>query len=568
MQRNMIDSIGEAVVFVSENKRIAYANRSARKLFGIDLGTLDDTVKCCDVLNLDMCAEVCPAERLSSEDEVVNNYPVKREGSAAPYCVSTSIFVDDEGNRDGIVHTIKSMEFVGRPAREQKKIGDRLRRERMRMQAIFDSIADGVYTVDGDGRILNFSKSMEKLTGFCEEEVLGKNCADVLRGNICATDCPISWGLKEKKGVEKCREVIVTKDGRAVPVFVTTSPHMDESEFAGVICTVHDRSEIEGLRRELHRARFFPEMIGRSKKMVHLLERLDAVSVTDATVLIEGETGTGKELVSRAIHQRSDRNRGPFVAVDCSALPPSLAERALFGHEKGAFTGSERDEKGKLEMAEGGTLFLDEISNIPPEVQIKLLHFLQFGEFERVGGTKSRKADIRVIAATDRDLKGLAMEGNFSEDLYHRLKEVYIHVPPLRDRKVDIPLLVEHFIEKHGKLNPRIEGVSKRVLKLLSDYSWPGNVRELENAVLFAMASCPGKRIGHSCLPPELRNLPFVVCPHVSIDDLETIEKQRLQNALIANNWRVIKAAESIGYSRITMWRRMKKFGIKLPNRS
>ncbi|MDH3259023.1 MAG: sigma 54-interacting transcriptional regulator, partial [Deltaproteobacteria bacterium] len=499
-------------------------------------------------------------------------YLVKRKGDDKKYCVSTSILTDEEGQKDGIVHTIKSMEMVGRLIDEQRKTQEQLRRGRMKMQAIFDSIADGVFSVDREGTITHFSRSMEKITGFSEEEVLGKQCAEVLRGNICETDCPIVWSVKEKKGIEKCREVIVTKDCRTVPVYLTTSLPLDGGEFTGVVCTVHDRSEIEGLRRELQRTTVFPEMIGKSKKMTDLFALIKTVSGSDVPVLIEGETGTGKELVARVIHQRSSRNRGPFVAVNCSALSPFLLESELFGHAKGAFTGAIKDKKGKLEVADGGTLFLDEVSEINPDVQVKLLRFLQFREFERVGETETRKVDMRVIAATNRDLKKMAREGKFRKDLYYRLNGITVGVPPLRQRKEDIPLLVEHFINKHKKTNPDVEGVSSRGIKNLIEHSWPGNARELENAVMYAMASCPGRRIERMCLPPDVRNIPADECPqagemNITGDDLEHIEKQRVVEALMEYNWKVIKAAESIGYSRITMWRRMKKFGIRLPNR-
>lgn len=573
MDNHVIDSIGDAVVLISKDKRLLYANREASKSLGIAQETIANREKCCEVMNLDICFGKCPADSIDEPGEVVNNYLVKRKGQDFTYCVSTSILPGKGGEKDGIIHTIKSMDMVGRLMEEQRKTQEQLRRQRMKMQAILDSIADGVFSVDSEGRIDHFSRSMEKITGFCEEEVLGKHCSEVLRGNICGTDCPISWSVKERQGIEKCREVIVAKDGRPVPVFLTTSLPIDEGEGMGVVCTVHDRSEIEGLRRELASTPFLPELIGKSKKMKDLFALIETISGTDATVLIEGETGTGKELLARTVHQESSRSRGPFVTVNCSALSPFLLESELFGHAKGAFTGAIRDKKGILETAQGGTLFFDEISEITSQTQVKLLRFLQFREFERVGETESRKVDMRVIAATNRDLKKVVKEGGFREDLFHRLNVIPVNVPTLRERKEDIPLLVKHFIKKHGKTNPKVEGISSRGLKNLLEHQWPGNVRELENAVMFAMASCPGRRIERMCLPPDVRNLPTDDYPQtgeidIAKDDLDQIEKQRIVKALMENNWKVIKAAEAVGYSRITMWRRMKKFGIKLPNRN
>ncbi len=501
MSHKVIDSIGDSVVLISNDKKITYVNRMARKLLGIDLDAIDGDITCCDLLNLDICTEKCPVETLSDSQDVINSYLVKREGDETPFCVSTSILEDCEGNREGIVHTIKSMEIVGRLIEEQKYTQELLRRGRMKMEAIFNAIADGVFGVDMEGRIIHFNRSMEKITGYSEDEVLGKHCSEILKGNICENDCPLAWSIKEGQGIEKCREVIVTKDGRSIPVFLTTSLPVDKGESMGVVCIIHDRSEIEALRKELKKTRYFPEIIGKSKKMQDLFELVDSVSGTDVTVLIEGETGTGKELVARAIHQRSTRNRGPFVVVNCSALSPFLLESELFGHGKGAFTGAIKDKKGKLEIADGGTLFLDEISEISNEAQLKLLRFLQSREFERVGETKTRVVDIRVIGATNRDLKNMVREEKFREDLFYRLNVIPARVPPLRERREDIPLLVEHFIQKHRKINPGVEGVSRRGLRNLIEHNWPGNVRELENAIMYAMASCPGRRIERMCLP-------------------------------------------------------------------
>ncbi|RMG59030.1 MAG: PAS domain-containing protein [Deltaproteobacteria bacterium] len=559
----LFDFLGEAVVGISSEKKITYMNREAESLLGKSLGEVEGR-ECCDVLSLSICRGECPTRALSPGG-VRRDYQVTRDGDEKSYCVTTSVVKAPAGSIS-FIHTIRDMKVLSDLIERQRRIQEKLEIGRAKMQAILESIADGVFTVDGEGRIQHISAGMERITGYSQEEVLGRRCRDVLRGDICESDCPITWTARKGRGVERCREVIRKKDGTPIPVFITTSLI---SGAEGIVCTVHDRSEVEILQRKLSLLPDFPEMVGMSKKMRDLFGMIESVAATDTTVLIEGETGTGKELVARAIHARSQRKRGPFVPVNCSALAPGLLESELFGHVRGAFTGAVRDRAGKFETAHGGTLFLDEISEISPEVQVKLLRFLQFHEFERVGDSRTRRVDVRVIAATNKNLRELVRAGRFREDLFYRLNVIPISVPPLRERKDDIPLLVKHFLEKHRKVNPQVEGISNRALENLMDYDWPGNVRELENAVIYALASCRGKRIERKCLPPSIRRLPegresFSL--DVSEDPVK-IEKERIVAALLANNWKVTKAAEALGYSRVTLWRRMKSLGIDLPNR-
>jgi PAS domain S-box-containing protein len=440
------------------------------------------------------------------------------------------------------------------------------------MQAILESIADGIFSVNRDGEITHFNPSMEKITGFSSKEVLGKKCKSVLKGSACSSDCPVRWSVGEGERVETCRETITSCDGRAIPVHLTTSPIFESGVVTGVVCSVNDRTEIELLKNELAETTPFREIVGISKPMCNLYTSIKSASDTEVNVIIEGETGTGKELVARAIHLRSNRKHAPFVFVNCSVLPLFLLESELFGHVKGAFTGAYKDKKGKFEAAEGGTLFLDEISEISHEIQIKLLRFLQSKEFEMVGETKTRKVDVRIIAATNKNMAKLVKSGEFREDLFYRLNVFPIIVPPLRERKEDIPLLVEYFLDKHRRVNKDIEGLSSRAFKHLIEYHWPGNVRQLENAVMFSMASCPTKRIGRSFLPPEISKIsqdekPSLATRLIDDHDAMSIEKMRIVRALKEHNWHVTKTAGSLSYSRTTLWRRMKNLSITLPNR-
>jgi PAS domain S-box-containing protein len=568
------ESIGDSIVVSGPDKSLLFANRSARELFSMPADADLSGLSCCDVLNMSICGEECPAGGMYANGEVRNDYFVRCHGANRIFCVSTSPLHDALGRRTGVVHSIKSMELVYDLIEEQKRTEKKLSLEQARIRALVESIADGIYSVDTDGRISHFSGSMERITGFIQEEVIGKSCREILRGNICDTDCPVKWTMKEGKSIEKCKEIIVTRDGDTVPIYISTSVLEDNGEILGVVCSVHDRTELEKLRRELYSLSPFPEIIGESKAMREVFAVIDRISDIDATTLISGETGTGKELVARAIHQRSVRNRGSFVTVNCSALSSQLLESELFGHARGSFTGAVRDSKGKFEAAHGGTLFLDEISEVAPDTQTKLLRFLQSREFERVGENDTRQVDVRVIVATNRDVKELIDEGGFREDLFYRINVIPLQIPSLRDRKGDIPLLMEHFLKKHGRINPDIEGISMRALGNLVAHSWPGNVRELENAIIYSMASCSGKRIERACLPPDIRDVPEGDCKEMlqaqgrQEGSLDEIERKRVVRALADHGWRVSAAAANLGYSRVTLWRRMKKYGIVLPNRN
>jgi transcriptional regulator with PAS, ATPase and Fis domain len=293
--------------------------------------------------------------------------------------------------------------------------------------------------------------------------------------------------------------------------------------------------------------------------MQEVFEMIKAVTDTNATVLITGETGTGKELVARAIHSNSPRRYGPFVATSCGALPDTLLESELFGYEKGAFTGADRTKKGRFELADGGTLFLDEIGDISMKTQIKLLRVLQERSFRRLGGTDVIEVDVRVIAATNRDLAAAVRTDSFRSDLYYRLNVVSIHLPPLRERKEDIPLLATHFINKYNvEFNKKFDRVERKALDLMTEYHWPGNIRELENVIERAIVIDQGPEV-------KVRHLPFcsVEAP-VSGEDqsLEDIEKLHIEKMLARHNWNIAKTARALAIDRTTLHKKIKKLGL------
>ncbi len=383
---------------------------------------------------------------------------------------------------------------------------------------ILDTMADGLFVVDTNQTIRVWNHAMEKLTGYAADEAIGQPCTMLecraVREAGARGEQPECALMQGKTGaIEHVECMVRSRSGESIPVLKNARPILDDDgRPTGIVETVTDLRPLKRLENEVMTLRGRPtpqglgRLIGKSRAMQEVYERIGLAANALATVLVHGETGSGKELIAEAIHSHSERAQGPFVKVNCSALSEGLLESELFGHEKGAFTGAVRDKVGRFEAANGGTVFLDEIGDVSPLIQLKLLRVLQEREIERVGESVSRKVDVRVVAATHRDLKQLVREGTFREDLYYRVRVFDITVPPLRERREDIPLLVHHFIERFNRETGKaIVGVTAEVNVCSMDYCWPGNVRELENAVEHAFVTCQNDHISLFDLPLELR---------------------------------------------------------------
>jgi len=434
-------------------------------------------------------------------------------------------------------------------------------------QSILNSISEGVMTLDKDWKIASWNRAAERITGFHREEVLGKECNRVFRSALCREHCPVDRALSCGHPYHDVEVSIRNKRNQVVCLLVNAAPlYNEEGDIIGGLETFRDVSQNRWMQEELERHYGYGEIVGRSEPMKQVYEILSSLLKTDTTVLIQGESGTGKELIARALHFYGPRKDKLFVAVNCSALPETLLESELFGHAKGSFTGAIRDHVGKFELANGGTLFLDEIAEISPAIQVKLLRVLEEREFQRVGSNKSIKADIRVITATNKDLYRRALEGSFRDDLYYRLGVFPVHLPPLRERTEDIPLLVGHFIKKFNEhMGKNIQGIADQVLEILEGYPWPGNIRELANAVEYAFVHCRGLVIHPSDLPRNVVDADRVVVPRTapkSIDKLDVVERELIVRELEAADWKKSAAARRLGMSRMTLWRKMEKYGI------
>ncbi len=445
---------------------------------------------------------------------------------------------------------------------------------RENIEAILDAVTDGIFTTDEHLRIVQFNRAAEEITGFSRDEALGMPCLEIFQQILSGQECLVCKAADREEYVRLVEREITRKDDRRRLVLVTTTPVREGGgRHAGVVVVFRDIQELKELTEQVKGRATFAGLIGKNHRMRQIYRLIEQVADSTASVLIEGESGTGKELVAKAIHSRSPRANKPFVAVSCAALAESLLESELFGHVKGAFTGAVTSKVGRFELADGGTLFLDEIGDISPAIQVKLLRVLQEHTFERVGESRPRTVDVRIIAATHRDLHQLIAEGRFREDLYYRLKVVPISVPPLRERTDDIPLLVAHFVERFRKETGKpITGVTPDAMSALLDYPWPGNVRELENAVEHAFVRCTGTEITLAYLPQEVRGAirwpqagdegPHAALGRVAPRPAASSERERIVQALNGAGWNRALAARRLGLSRVTLWRKIREHGI------
>jgi PAS domain S-box-containing protein len=472
---------------------------------------------------------------------------------------------------------------------------------------IFDNIPHGIFTVDALGMITSFNQAAEKITGWQRQEVIGMACAKVFQSDHCENSCFLRNSIERGRQHRDEEVLIRRRDGTQLLVSVSTADLVGkDGQVVGGVEMFRDLSMVATLRRQINEIYTSDDIVSKSAAMRGVRELLPLLAKSTSTVLVEGEPGTGKELVARAIHNLGPRRDKPFVAVNCGALPETLAESELFGHMKGAFTDAQKDKPGRFALADGGSLFLDEVGEITQTMQVKLLRVLQERQFTPLGAVAPVPMDVRILAATNRDLTSEVSHGRFRQDLFFRLNVVRVNLPPLRARNDDIPLLVEHFINKFNALQGRrIQGISERAMAILMRYQYPGNVRELENAIEHGFVICGSSTIEVEDLPPYIRGekLPPIVEVDVAASAvgapftpdstifpilptsltspaapsfgvplpptepasglLQDAEATTIREALTRQDGNRTKAAAELGISRNTLWRKMKRYGIK-----
>jgi len=434
-----------------------------------------------------------------------------------------------------------------------------------RFEAVVQSISDGVMTVDRDWRITYFNRAAEEITGYSRSEVLGRYCHEVLRSDLCRDACPIRHTVETGKPVGGLVVYISDRNGDKCPVSVSTALFRDrDGRLLGGVETFRDLRQIEALKKKVD-GRFTPaDIVTKNPAVRGLLDLLPVVAESESTVLIRGETGTGKELFARAIHNLSARKTGTFVGVNCACFPETLVESELFGFEKGAFTGAHRKKPGRFARAEKGTLFLDEVGSLPLPTQAKLLRVLQDRTYEPLGAIGPVSTDARIITATNQDLPAMVEAGGFRRDLYYRINVIEIALPPLRERPEDILPLIRHFLSHLSLVHERpVQGVTPGALRVLMAHDYPGNIRELENIIEHGFVLAQGLLIGVEHLPGRLVRQTPSPRPGAS---LEECQRAAILAALERNDWKRLATARELGIHKSTLFRKIKRLGIQLPD--
>lgn len=542
--QNVMDSVADGIFTVDRSMHITAFNRAAVFITGF---SREEAIgrPCHEVFRTEACLTDCPVRQALRDGNPVLNrevYMLDKSGCRTPISVSASVLNDERGNIVGGVETIRSLK---------------------NMAVILDSVADGVFTVDNKMLIQSFNRAAEEITGFSRDEAMGRPCFEIFRSEACATSCPVKEAIDTGESVLNREVEIVDRSNKKKPISVSASVLVGtDGKVLGGVETIRDLSVLHTLKKELNEKFTFQHLISRNSAMRRLFNVLEDVAASEATVLLHGESGTGKELFARAIHDLSLRREGPLVIVNCGALPETLLEAEIFGVRKGAYTGAVENRPGRLELCDGGTFFLDEIGDLPLPLQVKLLRVLENREFQPLGAKNPMKANVRFITATHRNLEEMVEAGTFRRDLYFRVNIVKLSIPPLRERKEDIPLLLEIALNKfNASYGKKVQRVSPDVLKLLLSYDFPGNVRELMNIIEQAVILCKGSEIGVDLLPKEFTGQP----------DRGKTPRRRISKAPEASFIRdILKrhkgdragAAQELGVDRSTLWRWMKSAGL------
>ena len=436
-------------------------------------------------------------------------------------------------------------------------------------EIILESISDGVFTVDHKWRIMSFNHAAEEITGVSRDEAIGRHCWEVFRSNMCESDCALKRTMKEGKSLVSSETYIINSEKKRIPITVSTCLLKDEKgEILGGVETFRDHSLVEELRKELNSRFKLGDIVSCSESMQQIFNILPRVAESDSTVLIEGETGTGKELLARAIHNSSLRKEKSFIAINCGALPDTLLESELFGYKAGAFTNATKDKPGYFAIAEGGTIFLDEIGDTSSAFQTRLLRVIEAQEFQPLGAVKKVKTNVRIIAATNKNLAEQVAMGKFRKDLFYRINIISLTLPRLRDRSEDISLLINHFISKMNlKQGKSVSGIEPKALAILMGHDYPGNIRELENIIERAFVLCTNGNLKVNHLPGNLVHPGFIADNEQNSLNImvKSAEAAAIIKALQHNSYNRSAAARELGMHKSTLFRKIKKLGISLP---
>ncbi len=546
--------------FVTADRHVIELNSSARSIMGID--------------NTDISHEDC--RKLCCSIPCHGRCPYQGENFQGADCPNVEI-INGQGTKHMVTRFVvpvhspdKKIKGCFTVLQDHSALSDLIQRvehQERTLKLVFDSIDTGIFTVNRGGHITFFNKAAETITGFNRRQVLGKNCSAVFNARDSICDALLTHTIRGGRSLVNQKGTITSIDGERVPIQASYIPLKNEKEvIVGGLATLRDLTLARQLNQVIKKQYTFHDMIGKDPNMQKIFEKASVVAATDATVLIEGNTGTGKDLMAKVIHSASNRADKPFVKVNCAAIPNELLESEMFGYVKGAFTGADKDKPGRFQEAAGGTIFLDEIGDIPLGLQAKLLRVLEDKEFYQLGSRHTIHVDVRIVSATNRGLEALVKEKKFREDLFYRLNVLRIVLPDLATRKPDLPLLIRHILRKLCALKGyTYPGISEQAMEILLNYDYPGNVRELENILEHALIICQKELIDPCHLPVHIQNWGLHYNSIHPPDDgisHDELEARRILQTLKRFQGNRIKASHSLGINRTTLWRKMKKFNI------
>ena len=542
---NMMDSLPDGIFVVDSEMHITAFNRAAEVLTGFSREEVLSR-PCCEIFRSDTCYDGCPLQEAKDKGAAVHNRImsiIHKDGSRVPITISASTLYDNKGKFNGGVETIRS---------------------RRQLDTIVNSVADGIFTVDNEMNIWTYNRAAEELTGVPYSEAVGRPCHEIFHSSVCKNGCPVKEAMETGSSVVNREIQIIDTNGNCKPVSVSASIMTDdEGRITGAVESMRDLSLVYTLKEEIQKKYSFENMVSRSASMHRLFDVVTDVAKSEATVFVHGESGTGKELFAQAIHELSPRREGPLVTVNCGALPENLLEAEIFGVRKGAYTGADEDRAGRLELCEGGTFFLDEVGDLPMSLQVKMLRVLENRDYQPVGGQTPMKADVRFITATHRNLEEMVAEGTFRQDLFFRINIVTLDIPPLRERREDIPLLIDMALQRFNALyNKRIKSVSADLLRLILTYDFPGNVRELLNLMEQAVILCKGDQVEIEHVPDNFMHR-TVKEPISDKRSSKAPNTGLLAEVLTRHRGNRVGAAEELGVSRTTLWRWAKQAGLE-----
>ena len=560
---HILDEMSIGAFTVNVERQVSAMNLSAQALIG--LKDTEATGKNCREVFVGVpCLAKCPFKTpgepsieepiIEIRDEVQTTHFVTR--------MATEIFGPD--------HKVIGCMTILQDHSPIADLIDRIHYEERSLKIILDNLKVGIFTVDRSGHLTFFNTEAEKISGYNRREVLGEPCTIIFEADDAQEVCLLKETIVDGVSRGSRRGKMTTRDGVTIPIQANYMALRNEKgTVVGGLTTFHDLTLVLQLNQAMKDRYTFHDMIGKSPRMQHIFEMVTVVAGTDATILIEGATGTGKDLLAKVIHSASQRSDKPFVKVNCAAIPDNLLESEMFGYVKGAFTGAEKDKTGRFQEADGGTIFLDEISELPLALQAKLLRVLEDKEFYRLGSRHTIKVNVRIVSASNRNLEKLVEKRLFREDLYYRLNVFRIELPELKNRTVDLPILIGHILRRLcAARGIRPPEVSEKVMEILLNYEYRGNVRELENVLEHALIICQEETLQPTHLPEYLqirhaaRKSPST--RHLKPENFDDEgERDTIISMLQRYNWNRTKTAKALGMDRTTLWRKIKKYGIE-----